>query len=90
MLNLLVFFPTNLNTSIPLVWKLELCATFLLRTMGWLPIEKLLNHATVKLAHQIMQTSIPEVLSYKIKNKISISKNITRLMGPGKFGPRPK
>ena len=34
MLNLLVFFPTNLNTSIPLVWKLELCATFLLKFLA--------------------------------------------------------
>ena len=38
MLNFLVFFPTNLNTSIPLVWKLELCATFLaaLKRAHWL------------------------------------------------------
>ena len=59
----------------------------LLRAMGWLPIEKLL---TVKLAHQIMQTSILEVLSFKIKTKISTSQNVTRLTGLGKFGPRPK
>ena len=58
--------------------------------MGWLPIDKLLTHATVKLAHQIMQTSIPEVLSYKIKSKINSGQNPTRLTGPGKFGPRPK
>ena len=62
----------------------------LLKTMGWLSTEKLLTHATVKLAHQIMQTSTPEVLSFKIKSKISISNNVTRLTGQGKFGPRPK
>ena len=64
--------------------------TKLLKTMGWLTTEKLLTHATVKIAHQIMQTSTPEVMSYKIKSKISTSNNNTRMTGKDKFGPRPK
>ena len=60
----------------------------LLKHMGWLPIEKLLTLYTVKLAHQILQVSIPEVISYKIKNQIIPNPVLTRLSGPNKFGPR--
>ena len=38
----------------------------LLKNMGWLSIENLLTLTTAKLAHQIMQISVPEVLSFKI------------------------
>ena len=62
----------------------------LLQKMGWLPIEKLLTLYTVKLAHQILQVSIPEVISYKIKKQIISNPVLTRLSGPNKFGPRPK
>ena len=62
----------------------------LLKYMGWLSIDKLLTLTSAKLGHQIMMISVPEVLSFKIKNKIKSDAAETRLSGKNKFGPRPK
>ena len=62
----------------------------LLRTMGWLSIEKLLTLRTAKLAHQIMQISVPDVISHKMKKLKKLDAAETRLSSPDKFGPRPR
>ena len=62
----------------------------LLRKMGWLSIDKLLSLTTAKLAHQILNISVPEILALKIKNKMNVDPALTRLSGPNKFGPHPK
>ena len=62
----------------------------LLKTMDWLSIDKLLTHATVKLAHQMLHISIPEILAFKIQSKMSKSNIVTTITGKDKYGPKPK
>ena len=63
-------------------------ATHLLTEMKWVSVQQLAILASAKLAHKILTTSQPAVLSHRILSKINHSRP-TRNNGPFLLGPKP-
>ena len=66
-------------------------ATRLLNEMKWLPLEKMINKATMKLIHGMVMTSQPPLLTYRTMGSgLDHDHHVTRRTGPNKIGTRPK